>query len=365
MPLHDWTVSNPTACGFAYPASEILSALSSPASLRYDPDPMGDLSAREAVAAWYERQGIALRPDRLLLTAGSSEAYALLFRLLCNADEEVLIPKPGYPLFEDIARLNDVTLLHYRLRYDGVWHLDRADFLSAPSRQTRAIVVVHPNNPTGSYLSAEEMSSVVSLASHNGLPIIADEVFFSFPFESSTRVRSFCTAEAPLVFVINGLSKLVALPQMKLGWIAVGGTDQHLIDEALNRLEMMADTYLAVSTPVQVAAPRFLSACEDLAAEIRGRVARNHKTLIRAFEGTQASVLHVEAGWNAILRLPAVRSDEEWALELLRVSGLLVHPGHFFELEPEALVVVSLLPPESLLTEYAGMVLAFLEGNSR
>jgi alanine-synthesizing transaminase len=358
-PILDWTLSNPTHCGFPYPAKEIRAALASPAALQYEPDPQGVLESRGAISAWYARQGVKLDPGALFLTAGSSEAYSWLFRLLCNAGDEVLIPKPGYPLFDDLARLNDVHLVPYRCRYDGLWHLDLETVRRGVSDRTRAIVVIHPNNPTGNYLSALEREALCRLADEHDLALIADEVFWTFSFEEKIPAPSLHGAEAPLTFMINGLSKLAGLPQMKLGWMALSG-EPGRVGEATKRLAMIGDTYLSVNTPVQAGLGRILEGSSVLAGAIRRRAAANYRTMVTRLEDEPITLMTSQGGWNAILRMPGHRPDEEWALQLLQEFGLLTYPGHFFDLEGGVFLVVSLIVEEEMTTEYLDRILTVL-----
>jgi alanine-synthesizing transaminase len=341
----DWTLSNPTECGFQYPAEEIRSALGLPEALRYRPDPRGLFQSREAVSAWYAGEGLRVDPGALFLTASSSEAYSWLFRLLCNAGDEVLIPKPGYPLFDDLARLGDLRLVPYRCRYDGSWHLDLDTVRRGISTRTRAIVVIHPNNPTGNYLSGAEREALCGLAFEHDLALISDEVFWTFSFEEEIPAPSMHGAGAPLTVVISGLSKLAGLPQMKLGWMALSG-EPGVVGGAAERLVMIADTYLSVNTPVQVGLARILESSSVLARAIRHRAAENYRTILRRLQGTPITLLSAQGGWSAILRMPAHRSDEEWALHLLEKAGLLTYPGHFFDLEGGVFLVVSLIIEE-------------------
>jgi len=358
--IHDWTIANPTVCGFSYDRQRIAKGLGDPSSFVYEPEPAGLASARHAVAQFLRSRRTNADPERLLLTASSSEAYSYLFRLLCNSGENVVVPKPGYPLCDDLARLNDVTLRTYRFHYAGSWHLDEGSLREAVTSSTRAIVVIHPNNPTGNYLAPDEQRMIAQIAREHGLAIIADEVFLTFPFEPSSTVSSCARMDAPIVFALNGLSKLAGLPQLKLGWISVHGDDA-VAAQAMQRLEMMADTFLSVNTPVQVALPDIL-ACVDVVGEsIRLRVAGNYVRLQQYMEGSTITVLHAEAGWNAILRLPQVMTDEDWALHLLKHSGVLVYPGHFFDMEMEGCISVSLLPAEGLFEQYCGKVRAVVE----
>jgi hypothetical protein len=358
-PVLDWTLSNPTQCEFLYPADEIRAALASPAGLRYVPDPQGSAETRKAISAWYARQGVSLDPGSLFLTAGSSEAYSWLFRLLCNHGDEVLIPKPGYPLFDDLARLNDIRAVPYRCRYDGLWHVDLETVRRGVTDRTRAIVIIHPNNPTGNYLSAAERETLCSMAAEHDLALIADEVFWTFSFEEKTAAPSLHGAEAPLTFVINGLSKLAGLPQMKLGWLALSG-EPGRAGEATKRLAMIGDTYLSVNTPVQAGLERILEGSSALAETIRRRAAANYCTMGTLLRGAPITLLTSQGGWNAILRMPGHRSDEEWALQLLQGCGLLTYPGHFFDLEGGVFLVVSLIVEEKKTTEYLDRIMTVL-----
>jgi aspartate/methionine/tyrosine aminotransferase len=346
-PLLDLTESNPTRAGLPYPEPAILSALASPRALRYEPEPFGLPSAREAVARHLTADGPPVEAGRMVLTASTSEAYAFLFKLLCSPGDEVLVPRPSYPLFEHLAQLEAVRAVPYRLAYDGSWHVDLASVRAAVSPRSRAVVVVSPNNPTGSYVSAAELDALAAL----GLPIVSDEVFARYPLrDDAARARSALQADGPLVFALGGLSKLAALPQMKLAWIAVGGRELH-VATALGRLEVIADAFLSVSTPVQHALPQLLASSPPVRAAILARTRANLSALGDALAGSAASVLDVEGGWYAPLRLPRTRTEEDWVLTLLEKDDVYVHPGHFFDFEDEAYVVVSLLTPESTLLE--------------
>jgi len=353
--IRDWTIANPTLCGFPYDSGRIAAALTQPSAFVYAPEPAGHLSARAAIAGFLASGGASVSPDRIFLTASSSEGYSHLFRLLCDAGESVAIPKPGYPLFDDLARLHDVRLQTYRIRYAGGWQLDEDSVRRAITPETRAIVVIHPNNPTGTFLSPGEQQVIARIAREFGLAIIADEVFLTFPFQPHSAVRSCALLRAPLIFTLNGLSKMAGLPQMKLGWIAVHG-EAPLVGRTVQRLDMIGDTFLSVNTPVQVAVPEILAAAEAVGESIRSRVAANYALLGAAMKGSAISVLHAEGGWNAILQFPKIRSDEEWAAHLLTTKGLLVYPGHFFDLPFEAGVVVSLLPREEEFLKYVALV---------
>jgi aspartate/methionine/tyrosine aminotransferase len=341
-PPIDLTVSNPTTADLPYDAIAIRAALSDPAIVEHAPAAFGLESARLAVADVYRERGVAIDPSRILLTASTSEAYAHLFRLLVEPSGTVLVPSPSYPLFESIARYADCRLERYALVYDGSW---RIDLDSVQTNGARAIVVVSPNNPTGSFLTRRELDALVAL----GLPLIVDEVFADYAFETPD-LRSALEADG-LVFVLSGLSKLAALPQLKLGWIAVGGPPQ-LATEAIARLELVLDTFLSVNTPVQVGLRALLAASEPTRAAIEARLRENYGALGAALRASAGTVLRCEGGWYATLRLPAIRTDEAWALEILERERVLVQPGYFFDAAPEpVLVVVSLLCPPASFRE--------------
>jgi alanine-synthesizing transaminase len=332
----DLTESNPTRAGLKYPAGEIFNALSDASALRYDPEPRGLLSAREAVASYYGN----VPASRILLTASTSEAYAYLFKLLCDPGDEILSPRPSYPLFEFLAGLESVRIVQYPLRYDGVWHIDFPALERAITSRTKAIVVVNPNNPTGSFLKREEWSRLEKL----GLPILSDEVFSDYAFSPDhSRVPSLTGATETLTFSMSGLSKIAALPQMKLGWIVASGPGH---EAALERLELIADTYLSVATPVQIALPRLLAASVDIRAQILDRT-RVSLALLRRL----TVPLHVEGGWYATLQVPRTRTEEDWAIDLLDRCDVLVQPGFYFDFESEAFLVLSLLTPPGIFAE--------------
>jgi aspartate/methionine/tyrosine aminotransferase len=347
-PLLDLTESNPTRAGVPYDTETIRSALASPGALRYEPHPFGLPAAREVVARVLTAGERVVQPSRVVLTASTSEAYAFLFKLLCDPGDEVLVPAPSYPLFEHLARLEAVRPVSYRLAYDGAWHIDFPSLRAAMTPRTRAVVTVSPNNPTGSYVKRDELARLAAL----GLPIVSDEVFAEYPLrEDPTRATSALEADgAPLVFALGGLSKLAALPQMKLAWIAVAGEDAK-VREALGRLELVADAFLSVSAPVQHALPTLLGSRTGIQSAIRARTRGNLALLRTAVEGTPASVLDVEGGWYAVLHLPRTRSEQAWVLCLLEEEGVYVHPGHFFDFEDEAYVIVSLLTVEGTFQE--------------
>ena len=347
-PWLDLTESNPTRAGIPYPEESILSALADPRSLVYEPHPFGLASAREAVARELRRPGLAA--SHLVLTASTSEAYMFVFKLLCDPGDEVLVPAPSYPLFEHLARFECVRLVPYRLAYDGQWHVDVDSLRRAAGPRTRAVLVVSPNNPTGSYLKKVELEAIASL----GLPIVSDEVFAAYSFgPDSHRVESALEAEGSLVFALGGLSKLAALPQMKLAWMAVGGPDEERAI-ALERLELIADSALSIGTPVQHALPALLDHRSPSTEAIRARTRENLDALGELLGPTSpATVLRVEGGWYATVRLPRTQGEEQWALDLLEGDGVYAHPGHFFDFEDEPYLVLSLLTKTSTFREGA------------
>jgi hypothetical protein len=340
--LLDLTQSNPTRAGFAYPA-EILDAFRDPRSLVYDPDSLGLDEVRRQVSA-----------HRVVLTSSTSEAYAWLFKLLCNPGDEVLIPRPSYPLFELLAGLECVQTRTYPLRYHEGWFIDLDDLRAAITPRTRAIVVVNPNNPTGNYLKAFEYEELARL----NLPIISDEVFTDYTFGAAPY--SVAGSGEALTFVLNGLSKSAGLPQMKLGWIILSGPER-LVEEAAHRLELIADTYLSVGTPVQYAFSSLVASGRSMRAEIHRRLQSNLDYLRNAVKGSSASLLDAEAGWSAILRIPNTRSEEEWVKLLLRNCHTLVQPGYFYDFESDGWLVISLLTPEPVLRSAVPRVIHELE----
>jgi aspartate/methionine/tyrosine aminotransferase len=346
--LLDLTESNPTRAELPYPNEAILDALSSPGALLYEPHPFGLPSARDAIAAELSSSGVVVPPSHVVLTASTSEAYAFLFKLLCDPGDEILVPAPSYPLFAHLAQLESVRSVSYRLAYDGAWHVDLDSVRRGITSRTRAVLSVAPNNPTGSYLKRDELAALASL----GLPIVSDEVFARYPLrEDSGRALTALEAQgAPLVFALGGLSKLAALPQMKLAWMAVGGAAPSAL-QALARLEVVADAFLSVGSPVQHAVPALLASRVPVEAAIQARTRKNLAVLRQATRGSAASVLDVEGGWYAVLRVPRTHSEESWALSLLEEDDVIVHPGHFFDFEQEAYLVVSLLTREATFEE--------------
>lgn len=340
----DLTVSNPTHAGFAYDQSAILASLNHSASLEYDPQPKGLPSARAAVAAYYRERGEDADPEALVLTTSTSEGYSYLFRLLCDPDDEVLVPKPSYPLFEFLADLDDVKLVPYLLLYDHGWHIDLPSLEKAVGPRTRALVVVNPNNPTGSYASPAERAALNAFCTRHGLALIVDEVFLDYAHDATQRLSFVANCEV-LTFTLSGLSKISGLPQMKLAWTAVSGPREQVCD-ALSRLEVIADTYLSLNAPLQHAAPGLLEQRKLLQPQVLKRVRANLAELDRQLaEQKSVSRLVVEGGWCATIRVPAIQSDEDLAIDLLGKASVLVHPGHFYDFPREGYMVVSLLTP--------------------
>jgi aspartate/methionine/tyrosine aminotransferase len=346
-PLLDLTVSNPTQVGLPYAAESILEALHDAGALVYQPDPLGLLAARSAVATEYRGLGLAVQPSQVLLTASTSEAYAFLFKLLCDPGDEVLVPRPSYPLLEHLARLDSVRLVPYQLSYDGAWAIDLGSVRRARSRHSRALVVVNPNNPTGNYLKRGELAALAEF----GLPLIADEVFVSYALTvDRQRVSSALAAEHGLVFALGGLSKLAALPQLKLAWTVACGP-QALVVEALARLELIADAYLSVGTAVQLALPKLLALRDATHGAVRDRCARNLAYLREQSAASVVTTLHAEGGWQAVVRLPRLATEEAWAVGLLEQQGVIVQPGWFYDFPNEPFAVLSLLTPEQAWRE--------------
>jgi aspartate/methionine/tyrosine aminotransferase len=356
-PVIDLTESNPTRAGIPYP-SDLLTPLADPAALRYEPTPWGLEPAREAVAADFARRGFPLRPDRILLTASTSEAYSLLFKLLCDPGDEVLVPRPGYPLFDYLAGLESVRVVSYPLEYDGAWRLDMAALAAAVTERSRVVVTVNPNNPTGSYLKRDEARALRVLCAERGLALISDEVFADYALgEDPRRMGSVAEDGSGLAFALGGLSKSCGLPQLKLAWIATSGAEG-LRSQALSRLEVVADAFLSVGTPVQVAAPSLLARRAELQAPIRARLRENGEMLrARLAVSSPARLLEREGGWYAVLRVPATHPEEMQVARLLEQSNVLVHPGYFFDFPSEAYFVLSLLPPPPLFAEGLGRIL--------
>ena len=360
VPLLDLTETNPSNVGLSC-SPDVLAELSNPLAARYSPEPLGMASAREAVARSYG-PAPAVDPAHVILTASTSEAYALLFKLLCDPRDEVLIPQPSYPLFDSLTALDAVDARPYRLEYHGTWWIDRDSVDLACTTRTRAILVVSPNNPTGSMLRAGDRDWLASLAADRGIAIIADEVFADYPLRPARDASSFLGESRALTFVLGGLSKSAGLPQLKLGWMVVSGPSE-LAAQAIQRLEVICDTYLSVSTPVQIAAPALIAAGRDVRARIQARITGNLAVAERLVAAVPAvSLLSPEGGWSVALRVPATESEEALVLRLLQDAHVLVHPGFFFDFAGEAFLVISLLPEPAVFEAAMGRLLAIAGG---
>jgi alanine-synthesizing transaminase len=348
-PLLDLSEANPTRVGLAGAGAEELAALADPGSARYEPDPRGAAPAREAVADDYRQRSLVVAADEIVLTSGTSESYAHLFRLLADPGETLLVPAPSYPLFEPLAALEGVRLSTYRLAYDGRWHLDLGSLDAAWTPAVRGVIVVQPNHPTGSCLAADEREALERRCERAGAAIIADEVFGDFSWtDGAGALPSFVGTSRALTFVLSGLSKVCGMPQLKLGWIVVAGPAAPRA-EALEGLEWISDLFLSVATPVQRALPRLLAGRAPWQARVRQRIAANLARLDAAVaRAPRLGRLAGEGGWAAIVRVPGPRSEEEWTLELLR-RGVVVHPGQFYDMEGEAFLVPSLIVQPDVL----------------
>lgn len=356
----DLTISNPTRAELSYDQKAILESLASAAALDYAPEAKGLLRAREAVSTYYAERGEQLDPEHLVLTTSTSEGYSYVFRLLANPEDELLVPKPSYPLFEFLADLNDVKLVPYPLIYDHGWQIDLHSLSQAVTEKSRAILCVHPNNPTGSYVSAEERSKLNELCAQRKMGLVVDEVFLDYAYDGQQR-RSFVNNTGALTFTLSGLSKISALPQMKLGWIAVSGSEE-FATEALARLEVIADTYLSVGTPVQLAAPVLLEQRKAVQPQLMKRIHENLRELdCQVAKQHVCTRLDVEGGWYAVLRVPVTRSDEDLAIALLLERGVLVHPGHFYDFPNDGYLVVSLIAEASSFRAGITKILDFFE----
>jgi len=361
LPIADLTASNPTRCGFEYPAG-LLAALANPRALDYEPQPRGLLPARRAVCEYYAAHGVRLAPEQIVLTTSTSEAYSYLFRLLCDPGSEIVVPQPGYPLFDFLAVLDDVGLRPAPLVYDHGWQMEPEGFRRAITPATRAIVLVHPNNPTGHFTKHWEAGELAGLCREFDLSLIVDEVFLDYAFGAAPKdsVRSFAAGlEGVPVFVVSGLSKIAGLPQMKSAWIVAAGPERAA---ALDRLEVIADTFLSMNAPVQCALPEWLAAADSIQGQIRQRVASNLAQLEgHVGELSMVRRLEVEGGWYAVLRIPAVKPDEATVRELLD-RGVWVHPGYFFGLPESGWLVVSLLAPEKEFSTGVTWMTEYLRG---
>ncbi len=358
LPVIDLTESNPTRAGFEYPR-DLLAPLANAGGLLYEPQPFGLIEARRAAAAEYGRRGIAVDAARIVLTTSTSEAYSLLFKLLASPGDEVIVPRPSYPLFEPLTALDGLVARPYDLEYHGMWSIDVASVERSVGPRTRALLVVSPNNPTGSFISPDELDRLAAICAPLGVALIADEVFADYELEAGATAsagRPLARRDV-LVFGLGGVSKSIGLPQVKLGWIAVAGPER-IVSEALERLELVCDTYLSVSTPVQLAAAELLERGGAIRRQIAARIAANHGGL-KALSAAAPScrVLRASGGWSAVVQVPTLRSEEELVLDLLTRDGVLVHPGYFYDFPRASYLIVSLLTPEGPFATGVGRML--------
>jgi alanine-synthesizing transaminase len=355
----DLTISNPTRAELHYDSETVLQALGNPQAMDYDPQPKGLRGAREAVAGYYRKQHDDIDPDAIVLTTSTSEGYSYVLRLLCNAEDEILVPKPSYPLFEFLADLQDVKLVPYPLLYDHGWQIDFPSMYKAVNHRTRAVVVVHPNNPTGSFVADEERRALNSFCREYNLALIVDEVFLDYAHDGVPR-STFAAGRDVLTFTLSGLSKIAGLPQMKLAWIVSNGPDEQ-VSAALARLEVIADTYLSVNAPIQLAAPVLLEQRQSIQPLLLDRVRANLSEMDRGLAKQKTCRrLDAEGGWYAVLRVPVTQSDEDLAIEILRNLSVLVHPGHFYDFANDGHLIVSLITPPQNFRRGIAQVLELL-----
>lgn len=351
IPILDLTESNPTQCGFSYPKDEIVASLTEEANLRYTPTPRGNLSAREAICRYYQEKGLQVDPQQIFLTASTSEAYSYLFRLLVNPGEGVLFPCPSYPLFSFLGDLNDVRIDTYTLDYSDQWSIDLECMRQGFCEDLKAVVLVNPNNPTGSFISHGELEEINTLCRKQNIALICDEVFADFTLGEDKDHTSLVSNDQVLTFVLGGVSKTLGLPQMKLSWIIINGP-QSLVNASIERLEVIADTYLSVNTPTQNALPLWLSHRKTIQTEINNRINSNFKSLKEhANKIDECQVLEADGGWYAVLKIPDKMSEEQWILTFLNQDHVAVHPGYFFDFPTEAFIIVSLLPLTDTFTD--------------
>jgi alanine-synthesizing transaminase len=357
----DLTVSNPTDAGIRPDPEAVLAALANPEAMHYDPQPRGLLAARQAVCRYYrEAHEVDLDPERLILTTSTSEAYSYVFRLLCNPGDEILVPKPSYPLFEFLADLADVKLVAYPLLYDHGWQIDFDTLYEAATDRSRAVILVHPNNPTGSYVSVAETSALNTFCGNHELALIVDEVFLDYAHDGAPR-SSFAGNTGTLTFTLSGVSKISALPQMKLAWVAASGPEE-TVAKAGARLEVIADTYLSLNAPVQLATSVLLDQRRQIQPILLDRVRANLAELDRQLAGhPSCRRLEVEGGWYAVLRVPVLESDEDLAIRVLRQANVSVHPGHFYDFPNEGHLVLSLIAEPAQFREGVSRLLQLVE----
>ncbi len=363
----DLSESNPTHCHFKYATDlDLLSPLTHPANLNYQPSPNGKKEARQAIGAYYRKKGVEVDSERIFLTASTSEAYTYIFRLLSDPKDRVMIPRPSYPLFNFIADLNDIALDPYSIRYEqNQWRIHSDELTSSIHPNTKALILVHPNNPTGSFLKINEAAELIRIAQLKSLALISDEVFSDYGFQNDPQRKiSFSETQEVLTFTLGGISKLLGLPQMKLSWMVLSGPEK-IVSQALARLEIIADTYLSVNTPAQEALRNWFGHQEKIQQEIKDRILQNQSWLEKKILGqSRVSYLKSEGGWYTILKLPDVKTEEEWILEFLEQDRVLVHPGYFFDFEEEAYIVLSLLPECAQFQEGCNRILSRIKSTS-
>ena len=358
----DLTVSNPTECGLRYDSASILRAFQNARALAYEPEAKGLLAAREEVERYYkEDHGVTVDPGGVLLTTSTSEAYSYVFRLLCNPHDEILVLKPSYPLFDFLGDIQDVSLIPFSLQYAHGWFIDFHSLVRALTPRTQAVLVVHPNNPTGSYVREEEVRQLNDLCRERNLALVVDEVFLDYALDGQKR-KTFTANHDALTFTLSGLSKIAALPQMKVAWVTVTGLAS-LAKPALERLEIIADTYLSLNSPTQWAFPTLFGQRHELQPQILRRVRENWALLRAETAGAECELLDVEGGWYAILKTKGDESDEDTAIRLLREAGVLIHPGHFYDFATDGYLVLSLIaPPEEFRRGVKKVVGALKQG---
>lgn len=360
-PVIDLTRSNPTECGLKYPTADILTALAHPDNIQYHPLAKGSIRAREAVAGYYKEKGITVSPEQIFLTASTSEGYSFLFRLLANPGDRILFPQPSYPLFQFLCDLNDVQMEYYRLSYHQSWSIDFNSIPSVNEPPVRALVLVNPNNPTGSFVHPSEMARLNEISRKFLCPIISDEVFLDYAWTDKARLTSLAGNRESLSFTLGGVSKILGLPQMKLSWIVINGPAD-LVREAAGRLEIIADTYLSVNTPAQNALPVWFKQQPAIRQMILTRVKKNHDHLAAMTAAGPVRMLQAQGGWYALLQLPENIDEEALVLALLEQDRVIVHPGYFFDFERGAHVVVSLLPMSDEFTAGVEKILRRVTG---
>ncbi|MSR77267.1 MAG: pyridoxal phosphate-dependent aminotransferase [Candidatus Omnitrophica bacterium] len=356
--LLDLTVSNPTQCGFEYLNPALLAPLQNQSNLEYTPDPRGLLSCRAAIASYYKVKGIQVEPSQIFVTANTSEAYSFVFKLLLDPGDSMLAPEPSYPLIDYLASLNDIEIARYSLDPAQKWKMKLEGLQKEISKADKALLLVHPNNPTGNYVSDEERQAVNKLARENGWSLIVDEVFLDYSLKDSTlKNGSFAGNKEALTFTLSGISKILGLPQMKLSWIVVSGPEKESL-EALSRLEILADTYLSASTPSQNALPAWLERTDEIQKEILTRVQNNYEWFEKEYQNSRfpGNPPEIEGGWCLPIKLPSTLSDEAWALHFLEESHAIVHPGYLYDFSEGSWIVVSLLVPPRIFQEGIGRI---------